>query len=166
MGTQFETFDGAKFAFNDMGGRFSLVEPAPGNTDKRADIRVFVQSNLERLTNENDDSSYVNLPKIVIIRYNGIEISLKSSSLEFGDNPTNVVIAGEDYTNRLPFENDDKDIQVSRYTDIYTGVRIGSQFMVAFDGRKTVTIIASNALKNKVRTIFDILISFPVAAPY
>lgn len=151
MGTQYETFDGAKFTFNDMGSRFSLVQPATDNKDPSADINVEFESNIETIKDENDEYEYINLPKIFFIRHNGTEIILKGTSSELGDRPANVYIDGADYTTKLPYTDDKKHIAVVKLTNIFIGVKISNHFAVVFDGSKSAVFRADSQLKNKVR---------------
>ena len=150
MGTQFDTFDGARFAFNDRGCKYIVMQPAPHNIDHRAKISVHIQSNMENLVNPNDNSAYINLPKIISINYNGSEIVLKASSAGLGDSPTNVMIDGTDHTIKLPYFDAVKNIEIRKVKSMFTVCKLGNFFQLYFDGSKSAYIIGSNAFKNNV----------------
>ena len=158
MGTQYETFDGMQYAFNDMGSKYTIIEPAPDNTDYRANFTIATQSNTESLINENDESAYINLPKMIFISYNGNDIILKATSIGLGSSPTSVYINGIDYTTKLPYIDENSNIVIRKLTNIFTGFQIGSHISLNFDGSKSFFITVSNVLKNKVRNKFFILI--------
>nr|USV32559.1 SCO-spondin1 [Dugesia japonica] len=150
MGTQFNTFDGAKFAFNDAGCQYVVVEPAPNNSDERANVVVSVQSNTEDIFSSDSSDVFINKPKIINIKVNGSEIILKATTPGLGDSPTNIFVDGEDHTTKQLYKISDKNIYVRKLTNIYTEVSIGSHFKLYFDGSKTLYIKASDVLKNNV----------------
>uniref|UniRef100_A0A1I8GJ02 VWFD domain-containing protein n=1 Tax=Macrostomum lignano TaxID=282301 RepID=A0A1I8GJ02_9PLAT len=132
-GSHIVTFDGAKMDFNPMGCAYTLLEPVSGANDSRLQVQVTMEPSPEYLLAVTADSQFVNLPKMITVKYRGVTIQLKSVTLAAGTRPS-VIIDGVDFTNSLPYENVRSQILVRQLTSFYAMVKIGNHLSVYFDG--------------------------------
>ncbi|PAA75517.1 hypothetical protein BOX15_Mlig011629g1 [Macrostomum lignano] len=148
-GSHIVTFDGAKMDFNPMGCAYTLLEPVSGANDSRLQVQVTMEPSPEYLLAVTADSQFVNLPKMITVKYRGVTIQLKSVTLAAGTRPS-VIIDGVDFTNSLPYENVRSQILVRQLTSFYAMVKIGNHLSVYFDGYRTVELKGAKLLSQKI----------------